>query len=109
MKPGLVLIRSGTGVVVNSGVYFIFLLPWERCLLHGAAQTWKEGGGEGKGETVFPTPFIVSFLICVLYPDVAIPHLEYSALMKVFWYWINVHIDVSGRGQILEIPILPSC
>lgn len=53
--------------------------------------------------------FSVPFIIYFLHPSAVNPHLESWTLVKVFCVWIVAQIDVSGRGRVLDISILPSC
>lgn len=52
-------------------------------------QVWEQRGGGC--ESLFPILLNVSFLISILYPGAAIPHLHSLAPVKVV-----VHIDISG-------------
>lgn len=86
------------GSVMKWGAHFT-LLPLSP---QEAAWVWESGGGDNV--MLLPALFTLPLLISILFQGVVITHL------KVFFsMWMVVQIEISGREQVLGIPIPPSC
>lgn len=90
------------------------------CLLHSPSSTWRVSlfmlhcAALGEGwcewcETVIPTLFNASFIISMLHPGAVTAHMDFLAIVKVYFSWMVVQIAVSVKGWTLETTVLPSC